>query len=463
MKFEDFWEIYLNENLVEHYDSVKEVFSKELESYVEEEYDLGEVLTEFIGLYDNAKEFEKIIEFTKILKNKNNKIFKEVFPYFDDFLIDYYCHHNKEEGLAETARDYMEFPLKDYDLLLKSLRKLIYYGYSVLGEKIIEKAYGEVKKSSGLIQGAEYDLALFKNQIELEKGFERYEKDKRYDWILYKENLGRFDFETSDDYIELLEEGFTKSEEQLGEQFLLEFKDKKREKGVELLEKGFMKSMRGKNMSFPISGSIWNNMYNYWERKKGQNTSEKYFDLTEKEFKAFVRSKSGFILDYRFESVLILWGSSYVYDYLRSAELIEVDQYERIKNIIKKLKEALIKENRENLWRYDFVHRWSKSQMVSEEEQRAEIEIFEKSYNYKAEVGRIREGFFIESRASTEKRLLDFEKQIEERSPTPIKREFPKIGRNEKITVKYKDGTVKKQVKYKRVKEDIEKGNCEII
>jgi len=38
-----------------------------------------------------------------------------------------------------------------------------------------------------------------------------------------------------------------------------------------------------------------------------------------------------------------------------------------------------------------------------------------------------------------------------------------KIGRNEKVDVKYEDGTVKKGIKYKKVKKDIDLGKCSII
>ncbi len=47
-------------------------------------------------------------------------------------------------------------------------------------------------------------------------------------------------------------------------------------------------------------------------------------------------------------------------------------------------------------------------------------------------------------------------------SHDPI-RKGKKIGRNEKIDVKYEDGTIKKGVKFKKVMKDIELGKCEII
>jgi hypothetical protein len=40
---------------------------------------------------------------------------------------------------------------------------------------------------------------------------------------------------------------------------------------------------------------------------------------------------------------------------------------------------------------------------------------------------------------------------------------FDKIGRNDKITVKYKDGTVQADVKFKKVEDDLKSGKCELV
>ena len=37
------------------------------------------------------------------------------------------------------------------------------------------------------------------------------------------------------------------------------------------------------------------------------------------------------------------------------------------------------------------------------------------------------------------------------------------VGRNERVTVQYSDGNVKKDVKFKTVEEDIRNGNCVML
>lgn len=50
-----------------------------------------------------------------------------------------------------------------------------------------------------------------------------------------------------------------------------------------------------------------------------------------------------------------------------------------------------------------------------------------------------------------------------ENQPKTIKNTLPKIGRNEKITVKYPDGKILKNIKFKTVKDDLESGACELV
>ena len=43
------------------------------------------------------------------------------------------------------------------------------------------------------------------------------------------------------------------------------------------------------------------------------------------------------------------------------------------------------------------------------------------------------------------------------------KDDLKKIGRNDKVSVKYTDGKVLKEVKFKKVMKDVQSGKCELI
>lgn len=464
-KFDKFWEIYINEDIVDNYEAVKTVFSEELGSEIGEKYDIGEVLTEFIGHYKSAKEFEKIIAFTKVMKAHNPRFFSEVSAYYNEFLVRYYCYHDDKEKLWEPVKDFLDDPLKDYDLLLKSLRRLVYYGYTDFAEKLIERTYPALKEASGYMLGAESDLAIMQFHLELEKVYDHYQKNQAFEWSAFKEMLERYDLEVREGAI--TEEGLERDISEIKAQFSAELAENDF-RVLEKLEKGFLKYMKAYEVSFAASGAIWNHFHRFWTRERVDQQG--YFELEEEDLKAYVKNQSGMILDYRFESVLVLWGSSYVYDFLRKAALIEEALHDKAKGIIKQLKKALMGENLTDLWEYAFVHRWKRAESVTELEEKAEKEKFEAFYSVKNEEIDTVEYFFSPSKEEKQARMQRLLGGLSTQGIEPqthrtktVQRSSPKIGRNEKVTVRYKDGVVKEGVKYKVVMKDLESGDCELV
>ena len=68
----------------------------------------------------------------------------------------------------------------------------------------------------------------------------------------------------------------------------------------------------------------------------------------------------------------------------------------------------------------------------------------------------------IENLSTEEKEKLS-DGTIRELLQMPQRRESPKMGLNERITVRYSSGELKVSVKYKFVKKDLEEGKCEIV
>lgn len=336
----------------------------------------------------------------------------------------------------------------------------MFYGHSELGDELIKKIYDEVSHSNQLLGGA-YDLALFKSQIELEKVYENYLSQNSFEWDDYLEILEVYGFNIESRFLSLQERGFNyRSEENLPQKF----QDNYREV-VEVLTTGFMAYMHKRGMRFPVTGTIWNHMYEYWEAHGNSNSIEKYFKIREPLFKEYLRKQSGMIMDYRFLGVLILYGSSYVYDFLKEIEVISEKEYEDQQEIIKNLKNLLINEDPGGLWKFSFVHQGTKQEAISEEDFAKEKEVFSAYYGKSQPI--IGSGFFIETPEERDQRLKELFRPISSSGPkrqrTPKKRGPKKIGRNVKVTVKYKDGTIKKNVKYKTVSFDARTGKCELV
>ena len=184
------------------------------------------------------------------------------------------------------------------------------------------------------------------------------------------------------------------------------------------------------------------------------------------------------IMDIRFESVLGLWGSRYVYEFLRARNIITETVYQAALSVIEQLKTKLVEENRKDLWRFSFVHRWEPLSSMNQAEWQAEKELFEQSFDQPFK-GKIRPGFFLETEAKIAERLRELradddvpgfmlppkpeKEEIRAAQTSASRKPLPKIGRNEKVDVKYEDGTVKRGIKFKNVLKDLESGKCELI
>lgn len=454
MKFEELWENYLNQEITEISDTIIAVFREPLAPNIEEEYDLGEMITEFTGHHETAKKYDKIEGLTRVLKIHQEELYKEYGDYLNESLIEYYCFLEDLGKVKENLIDFIEREY-DYDLLLRSIKQIQYNGYSDINDKLIEKEFTKVRDSSDLIDGAEFELAKFKYHIELEKLFKSSEKGS-YNWIEFGERISPYGFKFNEGYLAALETGLLKKG--LADEGLDLLKDFPKEKTYIMgtLEMMFLKYMDQKGCCFPISGVIWYELFQYFENKKERNWAN-YFKIEKKSYEQFLSSKNGFLSDNTIDIVLILWGSSYFLDFIKKLGVINQEQYLAQKELVNKVMLKIREKNRHYLWKYSFVHKWENY----EGEELAERELVEKefkaSYDLPIELGELDmlkfDNLFKEP-------LIDAPGNI---SPQRLIKSERKIGRNEKVTVKYSNGTVKKDIKYKHVLKDIEEGKCEIV
>jgi len=465
MTLEEFWEIRFDEdNVLEHYDGVKALFSKPLEEEIPENYDTVYPLLDIKGSLKNLNEYVRIEEFIQILKAHHPVAYKSVFYYYRASLTEHYLYENNREGLERCVEDFVEMPIEGYDKMLRALRQMQVYGHIDLVDELICGIYDTVVVSDELSQGAAFDLALIKSHIELEKVYANYKKTGTFDWDEYNKTIPKFGFETEGTFLKLCETGLSGSPDAIEERIRAGF-DENKDICVEILEKAFMKYMLDeKEMPFALSAYIWNYLYKYWEEKEIYDEEvfydiETYFNYHAEAYRNFLRKYSGFVMDYRFSAVALLWGICYVYDFLKALNFITNTEYEDVQKAVNEYKYDLIYENLSLLSQYSFVNDWKKSDMETSEDKQKISAIFDEyrdAPNKKIQADQ--RGHFFSSAPTHSSRLAPSANTVYR--PIIAK---PKIGRNEKVTVEYKDGTIKKDVKYKKVKTDVEMEKCKII
>lgn len=453
MDTNEFWENYVNKDITTISDLVISFFSQKLPDNIEEEYDLGEVITEFTGHHETAKKYDKIEEFGRIIKHQQPQLYKKEGDYINEALVKYYCFNNDKDKLRMQIFDFLDRKY-DYDLFLQSFKQLLYNGFIDIANHIIKQEYTNVKESPRLIEGAEFELALTKYYIELELFLSNHLNLDSVSFLPLKETLKQYDFNFDDQYFEHIAIGLAQSPKKQWQELIKEFPSD-RSYAMAALEVGFLQSMKAKNCSFPISGMIWYNLFSYFEGKRATNWTN-YFSFEPVSFKEFISSQSSIFSDNIIDEALILWGSSYINDFLLQNQIISDIQYNDHKEIIEHFKGDFKEINKHYLWEYNFIHKWKSGLSYTFESWENEKNDFITSYDLEIK--------------PSELDSLKFEKLFgrpfldESISPNikPIT-STKKIGRNEKVNVKYKDGSVKNGIKYKKVMHDLNNGECELI
>jgi hypothetical protein len=385
MTTEEFWKHYTGtKDILKIFDITYDFFSNELPPEFIEDYDVGEVILETRGHNETAKEFEKVIKFTELLKTKHPVLYNEYFQYFDDFLVDFYCFHKNNVEVENAFSNFAGNPVKDFDNFLVTFKKLLFYQYFDILDTTIIKIYDTVKNSSKLIGGATFDLAMCKFYINLENYCNKTEISSIVNREEFAKALIPYEFNLQGEAQSAFDNGLFVNvfpKETIIDNFI-----QNRNNFILTLQGWFLKEMKNKNFHFALSGRLWDKMLNFWEdqTKKKKQKPDEYFSIQTEHFEKYtLELSSDFFIDNKSEMIAVLWGSVYIYDFLLSIDLINQSTYDSFKETTKILKGKVIGQITSDLWNSDFVHHWSKPESISELEFREEEKIFRKSITLK--------------------------------------------------------------------------------
>ena len=375
MTVEDFWDLYLNENILDIFDETCEFFSQELPEGITDEYDAIEVIIETAGHNESAKNFDNVIKFIDIIQKHQPELYKESFVYLNDFLVKYYCFHHNTSKVEEAFSLFIDNPLESYDKYLLAYRVLLFYQKSELLNRAIVENYPIVDESEDIIGGG-YDLAITKMYMTLQEAYE--DQDKGFDKVDFSAKLEKYGFEIDDDILSAFQDSLSQSQLNIYEINTLFAED--RVSSIVILRGYFLRYMYERGFEFYLSGHIWDKMVGLWEEKKKKaKTLGSYFRVTTASFDKYLAGFNNIFLSDQPTMIATLWGSVYIYDFLHKLEIVSTEIYQDFLKTSQKLKGDIIGIFTPDLWCSNFVHHWQKPDSVSEDEFREEHSIFTKS------------------------------------------------------------------------------------
>jgi hypothetical protein len=373
MTTQEFWNKYINGRILDIFDDTYEFFADGLPQDFLDGYDADEVILETLGHNFEAKEFDRVFKFSDMLKQKYPDLYMQNFPYIDRNYIEYYCFKQEYEKAVDAFSNFVQHPTDNYDGYLDLLELLSYYGCNKLIEEAVTfKTIETVAGDQSLIFSAGEALVgmMFMTLVEKyydagtfdEKGFSEI---KALDGFTYK-----------DTYLLAIEENlFSPLPEKLPYD--------NDEEDYFLIELSFLKYAKTKHIHFPAAHRIWEQMVAYWDKENKQGR-EKFFSFNKKSFEKYVtRMLNAAFSDETYSMIAFVWGSVYIYDFLKKMDLISKVEYDLFLSGIRQIKGILIYYDLPNFWKGHFIHTWGIPDSIPASEFEQESKLFAKGFNLK--------------------------------------------------------------------------------
>ncbi len=381
--FHDLWQKYQTApHVLLLTNDIVKTFSEPFTEAFETQYEVDELIYDFVVELVFNKHYDVAIAFELILSACNPHLYEGYSDYiFDSILARYYCFTKDKAQLNRRLQKVVENLGTDQDYLLNTTLHLLSHGYSDLADLLIETNYKEVVETA-TSRDIPFALAQMKLAIELEKVHAYYQAHKNFAWPAFNEVMNAYGFELTERFFRALGNG-------LGDSFVYTYKllkkfppDKTRI--MLTLEMLFAKMMLEKGCSLPISSLIWKNLHACLESRPSKNWTQ-YFTLNVTSFSNLVNDTLDYDDGLTTSTMYTLWGSSYFIDFVDTNFLIKAKRthFAQQRSLIAQMKQQVKSLFLPNLWQYTFIHDWLPPSDIDAEAHEAERQEFIATYKIK--------------------------------------------------------------------------------
>ena len=392
------------------------------------------------------------------LKQYQPELYREEGRFLNDTLIKHYCFNGEVDKLGKAVSEALKIPYH-YDGMYLQWLRMLYHGYVTIVDQAIEQEYQVIKSSPNVMEEAIVKTGTLKYYIELEKLYTRYKQDGVFDTDHFASVITQFDYSFDANSLEVFEQLLTTDSVALATLVKGSTQDSKL--NITYVELLFLKWMHGYNCPFYVSGLYWSNFLQFYIAEGAEGTWLQRLAIERQRFDTYINSLYNEHTDFSINAALAIWGAEYWIDFLAEYQLnVKKGLLREQKTVVNNWKINFKSNNKYHLWQYKFLHNWFAPKARGKAGIALEASTFLESYSlelpfYSAEN--------IKELLNDLKGLQKEEVPKKKITPRKVQELETTIGRNDKVSVEYPDGTMKKDVKYKKVMNDVLSGKCKLL
>lgn len=368
----------------EQYDLILETINEELTDEFILELDFPMILLELLHGLRSSNYNDEMYNLICEIKTKKYEFYKEYYDVFDDLLADYYFLKGYDEKIIEGFKNFVEEPTIGIDQFVNKFDKLIFYGYTEAAVNISLQVYSKLNNSQEIIKGVEDEFSNVFFVDNLQKTYKSIKSNEPIDSQKLNEKLALCELGLSEDNFNDLLEALSENNKAMDE-FNIILK-KNASNAMKTLSMEFFKYMLDeKELDFVVSSKIWAEFMRFLSiRKMKYKLANEYFTFSDKELGSYLLQYFDVQwMDTCELGFAMIWGIPFIYDFLYLKGLITEQTYKTSIGNMNKVKAKFMENSEEKLWQYSFVHKWNKSESVTEEEFEEEKRRFQGSVNIK--------------------------------------------------------------------------------
>jgi hypothetical protein len=351
--------------------------------------DFGAIAVELKSELINEKMYEDTIHLIEKTKDSTLKFYQKEFPYLSNFAVEYYIFKEDWEKAKVHLQSFIDDPDQGFDLFIPLYNTLRFYNKSDLALSIAHDMYKPVKDSSELMSGSELDFQIVIFYQLFQGHYTALKNGQDIDFSSTKEILLKYGYGDTFFEVELstIHQVLKKLSENGNpiynrEEWKSVLKVDQQSAKRNLFWSFAVYMLKEGNFPFSVSYDIWHTFFEVLQRKKSYTD----FSFQRQDLDTVLSDYLGFLSNREEVGVLLLWGIPYIYDFLAAQQLVETETKEQSLLHVKAVKKLFIGGRfQEELWRFDFVHAWSKPTSVTEAEFTEEQKVFRQSFHERKE------------------------------------------------------------------------------